>query len=75
MGVSRTKCPLGELLMSNPVNAGGSSDRSVINVKDDYEVKYWIQVFDITETQLTAAVKSVGSKTTDVTRYLKSKSS
>jgi len=61
--------------MSNPVNAGGSSDRSVINVKDDYEVKYWIQVFDITETQLTAAVKSVGSKTTDVTRYLKSKSS
>ena len=58
-----------------PVKAGGSSDRSIINIKDDYEVKYWIQVFDVTETQLAAAVKAVGSKTTDVTKYLKSKSS
>lgn len=58
-----------------PIKAGGSSDRSVINIKDDYEVKYWIQVFDITESQLAAAVKSVGSKTTDVTKYLKNKSS
>ena len=59
--------------MSNAIKTSGVNDRSVINVKDDYEVKYWIQVFDITETQLAAAVKSVGSKTADVTRYLKGK--
>lgn len=58
-----------------PIKAGGSSDRSIVNIKDDYEVKYWIQVFDVTESQLAAAVKAVGSKTTDVTKYLKSKSS
>ena len=59
--------------MSNAIKTSGVNDRSVINVKDDYEVKYWIQVFDITESQLAAAVKSVGSKTSDVTKYLKSK--
>jgi hypothetical protein len=58
-----------------PVKAGGSSDRSIINMKDDYEVKYWIQVFDISESQLAAAVKAVGSKTIDVSKYLKSKNS
>jgi hypothetical protein len=52
---------------------GGVSDRSFVNIKDDYEVKYWIQVFDVTESQLAAAVKAVGSNSTDVTRYLKSK--
>ena len=60
--------------MANVLKAGGSSDRTVVNVKEDYELKYWIQVFDVTETQLTAAVKSVGTKTTDVARYLNSKS-
>ncbi len=59
--------------MATAIKAGGSSDRTVVNVKDDYELKYWIQVFDVTESQLVAAVKSVGTKTTDVAKYLKSK--
>jgi hypothetical protein len=57
--------------MKVPPKLSGSGDRSVVNVKDDYELKYWIQVFDVTESQLCSAVKAVGSSTVDVSRYIK----
>lgn len=59
--------------MANALKTGGSNDRTIVNVKDDYELKYWIQVFDVSESQLATAVKAVGNKTVDVAKYLKSK--
>ena len=47
--------------------------RRVVNDRDGNELKYSIQVFDVTDSQLASAVKSVGTKSTDVAKYLKSK--
>lgn len=39
----------------------GQPDRSRINLNEDYEVRYWTQELGVSEAQLRAAVKEVGS--------------
>ena len=43
-----------------------------IDMNNDYEVKVWSQVFDITPGELKEAVKQVGTNVADVERYVKS---
>jgi hypothetical protein len=59
--------------MKTPTPKGGVGNRSFINVNDDYELKYWVQVFDVTEAQLTSAVKAVGTNSDEVSKYIRSK--
>lgn len=46
-------------------------DATKINVNQKYEIVYWTNKLDCTETQLKKAVDKVGVKATDVKKYLK----
>lgn len=45
-------------------------DRSKINMNEDYEVKYWIRHFGITQDQLQRAVDKVGNSVAAVRKQL-----
>ena len=52
----------------------GKSDRSRINLSENYEVEYWSQKFDISPEQLRKAVEKSGSSMAAVVEsYLKNK--
>jgi len=46
------------------------TDRSRINLNEDYEVGYWTQALGCTEQQLRDAVVAVGVMADDVRKYL-----
>ena len=41
-------------------------DRERIDVHEEYELRYWTQKFGVTEQQLEAAVREVGTNAEDV---------
>ena len=43
--------------MTHNARDGGRSDRSRINMNEDYEVQYWTMKFGCTKQQLEAAMK------------------
>jgi hypothetical protein len=51
----------------------GSADATRINIREDYEVRYWSQKFGVTTEQLVAAVNAVGVMANDVELSLKPK--
>lgn len=55
-----------------PDNTGtrGEPDRSLINVNQDHELRYWTQTLDVTEDELRAAVEAVGTSADKVREYL-----
>ena len=57
--------------MSDDKSKRGGSDRTHINVHEDYELRDWSKKFKVTPDELKAAVKAVGTVATDVEAYLK----
>jgi hypothetical protein len=47
-------------------------DRARINTGEDYELRYWSEKFGVSQEQLKAAVKKVGSSVAAVEKELKS---
>jgi Protein of unknown function (DUF3606) len=45
-------------------------ERQVINPKEDYELRYWSERFDVPTDEIVAAVKRVGTRVEDVAREL-----
>jgi hypothetical protein len=50
----------------------GGQDRKRISLGEPYEVRDWAKKFGVSKEELTAAVKKVGSKASDVEAHLKS---
>jgi hypothetical protein len=42
----------------------------LINVREDYELRYWSKTFDVPKEEIEAAVKRVGTRVEDVAREL-----
>lgn len=59
--------------MSDDLTKRGPADAGRVNVKEEYEVKYWCSKFECTPVQLTEAVKAVGILSEDVEKYLRGK--
>jgi hypothetical protein len=45
-------------------------DGKRIDIDDPYEVRNWCEIFGVTEVQLKAAVKAVGTSSETVRKYL-----
>jgi Protein of unknown function (DUF3606) len=58
--------------MSDDKTQTGGPDRSRISLSEPYEVRDWAKKFGVSKEELTAAVKKVGSKASDVQAHLKS---
>jgi hypothetical protein len=56
--------------MADDLGKRGPPDRSKVNVHEAWEVAYWTREFGVTEAQLRAAVKAVGTSTVAVRKYL-----
>jgi hypothetical protein len=61
-----------ETNMSDDKTKTGGQDRSRISLSEPYEVRDWAKKFGVSKEELTAAVKKVGSKASDVEAHLKS---
>jgi len=48
----------------------GKPDRSVINMHEDYELRYWMKHLGVTHEQLKAAVDKVGNSAAAVRKQL-----
>lgn len=51
----------------------GNPDRSRINVHEEYELNDWSKKFGVSQEELKAAVKAVGTEAKDVEEYLSKK--
>lgn len=56
--------------MSDDKHNTGSPDRDRINVREDYEVRYWTEILGVSAEELRAAVESVGPTTEAVLKHL-----
>jgi hypothetical protein len=56
--------------MTDTGNKIQSPDFSRINIRDEEEIQYWIQVFQCTREELCEAVTAVGSSPAKVTQFL-----
>ena len=59
--------------MTDSINKRGEPDRSLINVNQDHELRYWTQTLDVSEDELRAAVAAVGPQADKVREYLRSR--
>lgn len=57
--------------MADDLKHRGPLDRSVIDVKKDWEVRWWCVQFNCTEAQVRQAVKKVGRITESVRKELR----
>ncbi len=58
--------------MSDSATNRGEPDRSRINLNQGHELSYWMAALDVTEDELRAAVRAVGSSAKEVREYLRS---
>jgi hypothetical protein len=58
--------------MADDTGQRGGSDRDLIALKQDYEVRYWTQALGVTKAELIEAVRAVGHSATAVRHYLAS---
>ncbi|WP_145600096.1 DUF3606 domain-containing protein [Yersinia frederiksenii] len=56
--------------MADNLNIKQPQDKNFISLSEDWEVKYWTKALGVTEQQLRAAVKAVGSGTKKVKEHL-----
>lgn len=59
--------------MADDLKKRGKPDRDRINLKEEWERKYWRKELHISGQQLAAAVDQVGPMVKNVKRYLKEK--
>ena len=55
--------------MADDKKKTGKSDRSRINLEEDYEVADWSKKFEVSAEELKKAVKKVGSNASDVEAF------
>lgn len=55
--------------MADDRSKKGPEDRSKISTSEDWEVRYWCDVLDVTKEELVSAVRAVGNGVDDVKRY------
>lgn len=56
--------------MTDNLSNRGPQDRNRINTSEEWELRYWMKEFGVTEEQLKAAVKAVGPMVVDVRKHL-----
>ena len=56
--------------MSDDLKKKRPQDASKVNINQPYEVKWWCDKFNCTESQLIAAVKAVGVSANKVEKHL-----
>ena len=56
--------------MADDLTNRGPSDRSKVNVHEDWEVRWWCSKWNVTKEQLVAAVNAVGTGAKKVAEYL-----
>jgi hypothetical protein len=56
--------------MADDLGKRGPPDRSKVNVNEAWEVAYWTREFGVSEAQLRAAVRAVGTSTAAVRKHL-----
>ena len=57
--------------MSDDTKSRGEPDRSLINVNQEHEVRYWTKELGVTEERLRQAVKEVGTSAAKVREFLR----
>jgi hypothetical protein len=57
--------------MADDKTKSGGSDRTRINVNEDYELRDWAKKFNVTPEQLKEAVQAVGTSAESVEKHLK----
>jgi len=57
--------------MSDDTKSRGEPDRSLINVNQDHELRYWTKELGVSEERLRQAVKEVGTSAAKVREFLK----
>lgn len=55
--------------MADDKKNAGATDRALINLHEDYEVRHWCEKFKCTREELKAAVDSAGSSAKAVEEY------
>jgi hypothetical protein len=56
--------------MADGFSKRGEPDRSRISLDEEYEVRYWTERFDVSKSELKAAVAAVGRNASEVLSYL-----
>lgn len=56
--------------MADDKSKTGSPDRDLVNVNEEYELRYWTEKFGVSAEELKAAVKAVGTSVDAVRRHL-----
>jgi len=56
--------------MSDDKTQRGEPDRSMINMREDYEVKYWTRHLGVSREELQSAVEKVGNSAAAVRKQL-----
>ena len=56
--------------MSDDKRKHGESDRSRVNMSEEYDVKYWMQHLGVTKDELQKVVDRVGTSVKDVEKEL-----
>ena len=56
--------------MADDLSKKGPSDRSRINLTEQYEVQYWADKFDVSKERLSEAVRKVGHSADAVAKEL-----
>lgn len=57
--------------MADDKTKSGGSDRTHINVNEDYELRDWAEKFNVTPERLKEAVQAVGTRADSVEKHLK----
>lgn len=55
--------------MASDRQAGIDQDRDRVDVSAEHECQFWLQRFGVTFPELSAAVRLVGARVTDLKRY------
>jgi hypothetical protein len=56
--------------MADDTSKQGMADRSRINLKEDYELRYWVKTLGVSADRLREAVSKVGSSVAAVRAHL-----
>jgi hypothetical protein len=60
-----------ERAMSDNRDIRGPQDRKLISLQEDYEIRYWCDKFNVSESELRKAVERVGNSAEAVENALK----
>jgi hypothetical protein len=62
------------MAMGDDLSRKGPEDRRRVNLTEDWERRYWAQIFEVTEEELKEAVTAVGSEVENLRTHFKIRS-